>query len=73
MAVDFFNNEKTTKKRQNKIASSIISKYSINKVKEIVRDFRFDLEKLAHGGILFCAEEKSPRNEKKLPHSTRKF
>ena len=34
--------------------------------KEILRDFRFDLDRLAHGGTIFAPARKSLRNEKKF-------
>ena len=40
---------------------------------EIPRNFGFDQDRLAHGGIIFAPVRKSLRNGKKLPHVSRKF
>ena len=48
-----------------KIISSAISKSSTKWVKEIPKDFEFDPDRLAHGGIIFVPVRKSMRNGKK--------
>ena len=47
------------------IISSTISKSSTKWVKEIPKDFEFDPDRLAHGGIIFVPVRKSMRNGKK--------
>ena len=67
ITADFFNNEKQQKR--NKIIynaiSSTISKYSKKKGKRNLRDFGFDLDRIAHDGIIFASVRKYMSNEKK--------
>ena len=42
------------------------------RVKEIPRDFGFDLDRLAHGGIIIASVRKSLRNGKKTSASLKK-
>ena len=48
-----------------KIISSTISKSSTKWLKEIPKDFEFDPDRLAHGGIIFVPVRKPMRNGKK--------
>ena len=62
-----FNKDKPKKKQNNsQIISSTITKSSKKrKANEIPRDFGFNPDRLAHGGINFALVRKSLRNRKK--------
>ena len=57
---------KKQKKIIHKIISSNYSKSSIKKSKKILRIFGFDLDRLAHGEIIFAPVRKYLRNGKKI-------
>ena len=62
----YWKNNKKRKKIIHKIISSNISKSSIKKSKRIPWIFGFNLDRLAHGGIIFAPVTKYLRNGKKI-------
>ena len=67
--------KKTTQKEENNSQCPLINHFEMfqGRLNKIPLDFGFDLDRLAHAGIIFAPVRNSLRNGKKLPHVSRRF